>query len=70
MERMEVAGPTRNGRRGTRDLKPGHFDPNSDLLRYVSDLQMTSLVGIVDPPRTESEGAVQALKRPTSGSAW
>ncbi len=61
MERMEDAGRRVMGA-AVRDLKPGDFDPNSDLLRYVSDLQMTSLVGMVDPPRTESEGAVESAQ--------
>jgi Ca2+-transporting ATPase len=57
MERME-----RDGRRvmaaAVRDLAPAEFDPAGDLLAYVTDLQMTSLVGMVDPPRDESRPAV------------
>ncbi len=34
------------------------FDPDADLLAHVTDLQMTSLVGMVDPPRDESKDAV------------
>ena len=34
------------------------FDPGGDLLAYVVDLEMTSLVGMVDPPRAESKAAV------------
>jgi P-type Ca2+ transporter type 2C len=41
-----------------RDLDPAGFDPAGDLLAYVVDLQMTSLVGMVDPPRDESKAAV------------
>ncbi|MFD4504020.1 cation-translocating P-type ATPase [Streptomyces sp. NPDC058457] len=41
-----------------RDLDPAAFDPDGDLLGYVTDLQMTSLVGMVDPPRAESKAAV------------
>ena len=41
-----------------RDLDPADFDPAGDLLAYVTDLQMTSLVGMVDPPRDESRTAV------------
>ena len=37
---------------------PPRFDPDGDLLAYVTDLQMTSLVGMVDPPRDESKAAV------------
>ena len=42
----------------TRDLDPAGFDPDGDLLGYVTELQMTSLVGMVDPPRDESKAAV------------
>jgi Ca2+-transporting ATPase len=41
-----------------RDLDPASFDPDGDLLGYVRDLEMTSLVGMVDPPREESKAAV------------
>jgi Ca2+-transporting ATPase len=57
MERME-----RDGRRvmaaAVRDLDPASFDPTGDLLSHVTDLQVTSLVGMVDPPRDESRAAV------------
>ena len=57
MERME-----RDGQRvmaaAIRDLDPSAFDPEGDLLGYVTGLQMTSLVGMVDPPRAESKAAV------------
>jgi len=57
MERMEDAGQ-RVMAAATRDLDPATFDPDGDLLGYVTDLQMTSLVGMVDPPRAESAAAV------------
>ena len=57
MERMESAGQ-RVMAAAVRDLDPGTFDPNGDLLGYVTDLEMTSLVGMVDPPREESKQAV------------
>ncbi|MFE5213385.1 MULTISPECIES: cation-translocating P-type ATPase [unclassified Streptomyces] len=41
-----------------RDLDPADFDPEGDLLGYVTGLEMTSLVGMVDPPRKESRAAV------------
>jgi P-type Ca2+ transporter type 2C len=41
-----------------RDLDAATFDPNEDLLAHVHDLEMTSLVGMVDPPREESKAAV------------
>ncbi|MEV6678862.1 HAD-IC family P-type ATPase [Streptomyces erythrochromogenes] len=42
----------------TRDLDPAAFDPEGDLLAYVTELRMTSLVGMVDPPREEAKAAV------------
>jgi len=41
-----------------RDLDATSFDADGDLLAYVVDLEMTSLVGMVDPPRPESKAAV------------
>ena len=41
-----------------RDLDVASFDPQGDLLAYVMDLEMTSLVGMVDPAREESKAAV------------
>jgi Ca2+-transporting ATPase len=41
-----------------RDLDPADFDPDGDLLAYVTELRMTSLVAMVDPPRQESKTAV------------
>jgi len=41
-----------------RDLDPGSFDAEGDLLSYVEALEMTSLVGMVDPARAESKPAV------------
>jgi P-type Ca2+ transporter type 2C len=61
MERM--AG---NGQRvmavATRDLDPGRFDSGADLLGYLTDVQMTSLVAMVDPPRAESAAAVASAQ--------
>ena len=45
-----------------RDLDPADFDPHGDLPGYVTDLQMTSLVGMVDPPRAESKAAVASAQ--------
>jgi P-type Ca2+ transporter type 2C len=42
-----------------RDIKPKKFDPDGDLLAYVTDLEITSLVGMLDPPRDESKRAVE-----------
>jgi P-type Ca2+ transporter type 2C len=61
MERMEGAGQ-RVMAAATRDLDPATFDPGDDLLGYVTDLQVTSLVGMVDPPRDESRDAVSSAQ--------
>ena len=45
-----------------RDIDPAAFDPHGDLLGYVTDLRMTSLVGMVDPPRQESKDAVASAQ--------
>ena len=42
-----------------RDVDPDTFDPEGDLLAHMHDLQMTSLVAMVDPPRAESKAAVK-----------
>jgi P-type Ca2+ transporter type 2C len=44
------------------DLDPDGFDPRGDLLAHVVDLQLTSLVGMVDPPRDESRAAVASAQ--------
>ena len=46
-----------------RDLDPAHFDPDGDLLGHIHDLEMTSLVAMVDPPREESKAAVANAQR-------
>ena len=43
----------------TRDLDPADFDPDGDLLSLMKDLQMTAMVGMIDPPRAESKEAVR-----------
>ena len=42
-----------------RDIQPSDFDPDGDLLSQVKDLQMTAMVGMIDPPRAESKDAVR-----------
>ncbi|MFE3764688.1 cation-translocating P-type ATPase [Streptomyces sp. NPDC059104] len=46
----------------TRDLDPAAFDPEGDLLAYVTELRMTSLVAMVDPPREEARAAVAGAR--------
>jgi Ca2+-transporting ATPase len=41
-----------------RDIDLADFDPDGDLLGYAQGLEITSLVGMVDPPRPESKQAV------------
>ncbi|MFF4007816.1 cation-translocating P-type ATPase [Streptomyces sp. NPDC001717] len=42
----------------TRELDAEDFDPDGDLLAFVTGLRMSSLVGMVDPPREEAKAAV------------
>src|SRR5437763_15460560 len=44
------------------DVDPARFDPDGHLLSYVTALEMTSLVGMVHPPRAESKRAVAAAQ--------
>ena len=41
-----------------RDFDPNKFDAGADLLPLVADLELLSLVGIVDPPRAEARDAI------------
>jgi P-type Ca2+ transporter type 2C len=43
---------------GFRDIDPARFDPEGDLLGCVTDLEISSLVGMIDPPRAKSKDAV------------
>ena len=38
---------------------PADFDPDGDLLSLMTGLQMTAMVGMIDPPRAESKDAVR-----------
>ena len=42
----------------SRDLDPGTFDPEADLLPEVDQLTLLGMVGIVDPPRPEAKTAI------------
>jgi Ca2+-transporting ATPase len=55
--RMEGAGQ-RVMAGAVRDLDPATFDANGDLLGYLTDLEMASIVAMVDPPREASMKAV------------
>ena len=61
MERMEGEG-RRVMAAATRDLDPADFDASGDLLGYLTGLEVTSLVGMVDPPRDESRDAVASAQ--------
>jgi Ca2+-transporting ATPase len=61
MERMEGEG-RRVMAAAARDLDASAFDPHGDLLGYVTELQVTSLVGMVDPAREESADAVASAQ--------
>jgi Ca2+-transporting ATPase len=61
MERMEGEGQ-RVMAAAMRDIDRAAFDPDGDLLGYATELQLTSLVGMVDPPRNESRDAVASAQ--------
>jgi Ca2+-transporting ATPase len=45
-----------------RDFDPAAFDPRADLLPLVTDLELLSLVGIVDPPRPTAKASIATAK--------
>ena len=45
-----------------KDIQPADFDPDGDLLSLVQGLQLTAMVGMVDPPRAESLDAVRSAQ--------
>jgi Ca2+-transporting ATPase len=61
VERLEAAG-LKVMAAAYRDLDARAFDRGGDLLGYVEELELTSLVGLVDPPRAESKDAVEAAQ--------
>jgi Ca2+-transporting ATPase len=61
VERMEGQG-LKVMAAAVRDLDAGTFDAGGDLLAYVDGLEMTSIVGLMDPPRAESKDAVADAK--------
>ena len=54
----------------TKDIDSADFDPDGDLLSLMQGLQMTAMVGMIDPPRAESKDAVRDAQAPTSGCGW
>ena len=62
MERMEAQGH-RVMAAAYRDIEPSSFDVAGDLLGQVGDLELTSLVAMVDPPREESKDAVASAQQ-------
>ena len=65
LRRQSEADVARMGERGLkvmaagyRDLEPGSFDADGDLLSLAGELVLTSLVGMMDPARDESKPAV------------
>ncbi|MFD7709636.1 cation-translocating P-type ATPase [Streptomyces sp. NPDC059786] len=61
LERMERAG-RRVMAAATRDLDPAEFAADGELLALVTELEVTSLVGMEDPPRAESKAAVAGAR--------
>jgi Ca2+-transporting ATPase len=45
-----------------REFDPGAFDPHGDLMALMQDLELTALVGEVDPPRAEAKKAIAEAK--------
>jgi Ca2+-transporting ATPase len=43
----------------SRDIEPASFDPSGDLLGYIKDLEIASIVGMIDPARDSSKPAVE-----------
>jgi Ca2+-transporting ATPase len=60
--RMEAEGH-RVMAAASRDIDPAAFDAEGDLLGYVTELEMASLVAMVDPPRDASKAAVRDAQR-------
>ena len=47
---------------GRRDFDPAMFDPDGDLLQLVNNLELLTLVGIVDPPRPSAKASIATAK--------
>ncbi|HSP74893.1 MAG TPA: HAD-IC family P-type ATPase [Cryobacterium sp.] len=63
-ENDRIAG---SGRRvlalAQRDFDPVTFDPAGDLMALMQDLELSALVGEVDPPRAEAVAAITEARR-------
>ncbi len=46
-----------------REFDPASFDASGDLMALMQDLEMTALVGEVDPPRAEATKAIAQARR-------
>jgi Ca2+-transporting ATPase len=45
-----------------KDLDPQTFDASADLLEFIDDLTILTLVGIVDPPRPQAKASIARAK--------
>jgi Ca2+-transporting ATPase len=45
-----------------KDFDPATFDPGSDLIPLVTELELLALVGIVDPPRPTAKASISTAK--------
>jgi len=46
-----------------REFDPATFDPSGDLMALMQDLEISALIGEVDPPRAEAVAAIAQAKR-------
>jgi P-type Ca2+ transporter type 2C len=46
-----------------RDFDPATFDPGTDLLPLMTDLELLALVGIVDPPRPAAKASIATARK-------
>jgi P-type Ca2+ transporter type 2C len=47
----------------SRTLRAGEFEPAGELFRYLDDLRLDGLVGLMDPPRREARDAIALCRR-------
>jgi Ca2+-transporting ATPase len=46
-----------------KDFDPATFDPGTDLLPLMTDLELLALVGIVDPPRPAAKASIATARK-------